>query len=64
MGKPRWKEVTMRLVIPRCRVSKVLQEVYNGVSGGHFGINKTLTKIRERFYWISSRQDVEVGVEM
>ena len=56
---PDGKEVTMRLVIPRCRVSKVLQEVHNGVSGGHFGINKTLKKVRERFYWISSRQDVE-----
>ena len=56
---PDGKEVTMRLVIPRCRVSKVLQEVHNGVSGGHFGVNKTLNKVRERFYWISSRQDVE-----
>ena len=29
------------------------------MSGGHFGVNKTLSKVRERFYWISSRQDVE-----
>ena len=59
MGKPRWKRSYYAPSDSRCRVSKVLQEVHNGVSGGHFGVNKTLNKVRERFYWISSRQDVE-----
>ncbi|KAJ8921328.1 hypothetical protein NQ315_002942 [Exocentrus adspersus] len=30
-----------------------------GVGGGHVGINKTLDKVRERFYWFGSRSDVE-----
>ena len=28
-------------------------------SGGHFGVNKTLQKIRQRFYWASCKKDVE-----
>jgi len=27
--------------------------------GGHFGVNKTLKKIRKRFYWATCKRDVE-----
>ncbi|KAJ8982293.1 hypothetical protein NQ317_008022 [Molorchus minor] len=41
------------------RVNEVLQEVHGGVAGVHFGVNKTLNKVQERFYWLRSRADVE-----
>lgn len=28
-------------------------------SGGYFGVNKTLEKIRKRFYWATCKKDVE-----
>jgi hypothetical protein len=30
-----------------------------GPSGGHLGVNKTLDKVRQRYYWLHSRNDVE-----
>ncbi|KAJ8981165.1 hypothetical protein NQ317_017257 [Molorchus minor] len=53
------KEIRKQIVLPRARVNEVLQEVHGGVGGGHFGVNKTLNKVRERFYWLRSRADVE-----
>ena len=48
-----------QLVLPRSRIPKVLEELHNGLTGGHFGIMKTLQKVRERFYWARARDDVE-----
>ena len=56
---PDGRHVTMQLVVPVTRIKEVLREMHSGSSGAHFGINKTLSKIRERFYWVCCRQDVE-----
>ncbi|KAJ8912994.1 hypothetical protein NQ315_002871, partial [Exocentrus adspersus] len=56
---PDGKEKNYQTILPRKRVPEVLQAVHSGVGGGHFGINKTLDKVRERFYWLGSRSDVE-----
>ena len=45
----------MQLVVPAIRI----KEVHDGGSGVHFGINKMLSKVRERFYWVCYREDVE-----
>lgn len=29
------------------------------IHGGHFGLNKTLQKIRQRYYWATCKRDVE-----
>ncbi|KMQ92146.1 integrase core domain protein [Lasius niger] len=34
-------------------------EAHDSSSRGHFGDNKTLVKIRKRFYWATCKQDVE-----
>ncbi|PNF37388.1 hypothetical protein B7P43_G16132 [Cryptotermes secundus] len=39
--------------------SDVLSELYGGPSGGHFGVNKTLNKVQQRFYWLQARTDTE-----
>ena len=49
---------TMQLVVPATRIKKVLLEMHNG-SGTHFEINKTLSTVRERFYWVHCREDEE-----
>ncbi|UYV66777.1 K02A2.6-like [Cordylochernes scorpioides] len=50
---------TMQLVVPKVQVPNVLREIHDGVSGAHFGINKMLKKVRERFYWVYYHEDVE-----
>jgi hypothetical protein len=50
---------TAQVVIPRSKVKEVRTEMHGGPSGGHFGISKTLDKVRQRYYWLHSRDDVE-----
>jgi hypothetical protein len=54
-GRPK----TAQVVIPRIKVKEVLTEMHGGPSGGHFGANKTLAKVRQRYYWLHSRDNVE-----
>jgi hypothetical protein len=59
-----WKSANGRstiaqIVIPRSKVKDVLTELHDGPSGGHVGINKTLNKVRQRFYWLQARADIE-----
>ena len=49
----------MMLVVPVIKIKNVLQEMHNGSAGAHFGINKTLSNVRERFYWVRCRDHVE-----
>ena len=53
-----FKTKVLQLFIPRNYVNTVLEEVHDSPSGGHFGVNKTLQKIRKRFYW-ACKKDVE-----
>src|SRR3978361_750755 len=32
--------------------------MHGGKSGAHLGVNKTMDKIRERFYWVNYHEDV------
>jgi hypothetical protein len=50
-------------VIPRSRVKDVLTELHGGSSGGHLCVNKTLSKVRQRFYWLRARADIENGAD-
>ena len=45
-----FKTKVLQLFVPRNYVNTVLEEAHDSPSGGHFGINKTLQKIRKRFY--------------
>ncbi|MBF2463461.1 hypothetical protein ICI39_14100 [Listeria welshimeri] len=53
------KETTMQVIVPRSKVSPLLRHIHDGVSGGHLGVKKTLVKVRQRFYWLRCREDVE-----
>ena len=48
---PDGEHVTMLLVVPAIRTKEVLREMHNGGSGAHSGLNKTLSKVKKRFYW-------------
>jgi hypothetical protein len=48
-----------QIVVPRSRVKDVLTELHDGPSGGNLDVNKTLNKVRQRFYWLQARTDIE-----
>ncbi|GBN75169.1 Retrovirus-related Pol polyprotein from transposon 297 [Araneus ventricosus] len=48
-----------QLILSKSRIQEVLRETHDSASGGHFGVMKTLSKTRERFYWDRLRADVE-----
>lgn len=51
-----------QLLVPRQLRPRVLQLVHGSVGAGHFGVTKTLHRLRSRFYWPGCRQDVELYV--
>ena len=56
---PNLQTCIFQIVVPRKRIKQILEETHDSSSGGHFGMNKTLDKIRKRFYWATCKQDVE-----
>ena len=56
---PNLKSSFLQIVVPRVRVKEILEETHDSPTGGHFGVNKTLEKIRKRFFWATCKQDVE-----
>jgi len=56
---PNLRTSFLQLIVPRDQIKEILKEAHDSPSGGHFGVNKTLEKIRKRFFWASCKQDVE-----
>ena len=50
--------VVNQLILPRKFREDVLTQLHDSHSGGHLGVNKTLGKVRERFYWAQCSADV------
>jgi len=47
----RWKASNLetsvfQLIVPRSRIKQILEETHDFPTGGYFGVNKTLEKIR------------------
>lgn len=55
---PQGDRVVKQLLLPKKLRKQVLQQLHDSVSGGHLGVNKTLGKVRERFYWVQCSRDV------
>ena len=47
-----------KLIIPKLLQSEILEDLHAGVLGGHLGEEKTLNKLKERFYWPGQYNDV------
>ena len=47
-----------KLVVPKAMQEEILENVHAGVGGGHLGEEKTLQKLKERFYWPGKYNDV------
>jgi len=56
---PNFKKYVLQILVLKEKVKLILEEAHDSFSGGHFGVNKTLDRIRKRFYWATCKQDVE-----
>ena len=48
----------LQIVVPTALREVVLSQLHEGAIGGHFGVDKTLARLRERFYWPGQFNDV------
>ena len=48
----------LQLIVPKCLREEMLRQLHEGPVGGHFGEDKTLHRLRERFYWPGHQKDV------
>lgn len=48
-----------QLVVSGKMLVRLMQEVHNNVASDHLGINKTPSRLRQRFYWFGISQDVQ-----
>lgn len=56
MADPR---LNPRIVVPKHWTKILLKELHESNTGGHFGIAKTISRLKSRYYWIGLRRDVE-----
>ena len=49
----------LQLIVPHTLREEVLTELHSGVVGGHLGKEKTMARLRERFYWPGQWNDVK-----
>jgi hypothetical protein len=53
-----------QLCIPKCSMREnLLKEKYSGGLAGHFGHDKTFTKLNESYFWPGMRVDVKIFVD-
>ncbi|CAC5395695.1 Retrovirus-related Pol polyprotein from transposon 297,Retrovirus-related Pol polyprotein from transposon 17.6 [Mytilus coruscus] len=52
-------DLDLHIVRPANFKRFVLNQVHNTVTGGHLGVRKTLSKIKQRYFWYKMRQDVK-----
>ncbi len=55
---PRGDQTVWQLIVPRSLQQDVFQQLHCSPTAGHFGVTKTLRRVRERFYWARNHQDV------
>lgn len=51
--------ISWLMMVPRGKIPEMLRKQHNSPAAGHFGVNKTLAKVRQQFYWATRRQDAE-----
>lgn len=59
---PDGEATLLQLLVPRSLRHQVLQLVHGSVGMGHFGVPKTLRRLRSRFYWAGCWLDIELYV--
>ncbi len=56
-------EVRLKLVVPDSMKRKILMQLHDHPTAGHFGENKTVERVKQSFYWINCRSEVRLWCE-
>ena len=56
---PSGDDVVRQLILPKLLRQGVLQQLHDAHTAGHLGTAKTLSRVRQRFYWVQCRKDVQ-----
>ena len=50
----------LQFVVPRAARKEILEQIHGGDTGGHLGVDKTVHKLKERYYWPGHWNDVQL----
>ncbi|RXN37833.1 Transposon Ty3-G Gag-Pol poly [Labeo rohita] len=49
-----------QIVLPQVFRKSVMHQMHEGPVGGHFGVERTLSRLQTRYYWYKMREDVSL----
>ena len=52
--------VILQLVVPQADREEIIRQMHGGDTGGHLGVEKTVHKVKERYYWPGHWNDVKL----
>ena len=52
-------ETTLRAIVSLAAGQKILELAHESRVGGHFGVQKTVKKIKQQFHWLKIAYDVK-----
>ena len=52
-------EVRWQLLVPSSMKAEVFTQLHDGKTAGHLGVNKTIERVKERFYWLGCSRDAK-----
>ncbi len=52
------------LVVRRNKIEPILSLAYEHPLSGHFGLEATLTKLKERYYWPKMKNDIKSYIQI
>ena len=61
-GDPVTDSVVRQAIVPQTEIREVLKFSHDLQTSGHLGIKKTLSKVRQNYYWPGVEQDVKIYV--
>ena len=50
----------LQLVVPQADREKIILQIHGGDTGGHLGVEKTVHKVKEQYYWPGHWNDVKI----
>ena len=50
---------SLQVIVPKILRKEIFVFLHGSKVGGHFGVNKTIGKVKERFYWPKLRYDIK-----
>jgi hypothetical protein len=50
---------TAQIILPMSKVKQIMGELHGTSSGRHLGVNKTVDRVRQWYYWLHVRNGVE-----